>query len=83
MNLPKPNIKQQIVNPAIAAREKSILYSFSIVMMHAPASTKCLGEEKSMCNLQKKTISYFTTSKISHAMHYTILQHRTSNPNII
>ena len=49
--IPKPNIKQQIVNPA---REKSILYKFSIMMMHALAAAKCLGEEKTMCNLQKR-----------------------------
>ena len=59
LNIPKPNIKQHIVNPA---REKSILYTFSIMMMHAPTTAKFLGEEKTMCHLQKE-MSNFTTLK--------------------
>ena len=28
------------------------------MMMHAPAAAKCLGEEKTMCNLQKKSMNF-------------------------
>lgn len=48
--IPKPKIKQQITKPG---REKSIPYTFSITIMHPPATIKCLGEEKTMCNLQQ------------------------------
>lgn len=48
-HIPKPKIKQQIRKPG---REKSILYTISMTIMHPPATIKCLGEEKTMCNLQ-------------------------------
>lgn len=49
MHIPKPNSMQQIRKPG---REKSILYTISITIMHPPATIKCFGEEKTMCNLQ-------------------------------
>ena len=39
---------EQIRKPG---REKSILYTISMTMMHPPATIKCLGEEKTICNL--------------------------------
>ena len=48
-HIPKPKIVQQIRKPN---REKSILYTISMTMMHPPATIKCLGEEKTICNLQ-------------------------------
>lgn len=47
--IPKPKSKQQIRKPG---REKSILYTTSMTVIHPPATIKCLGEEKTICNLQ-------------------------------
>lgn len=55
-HIPKPKIMQQIRKPG---KEKSIPYTISIIIMHPPATIKCLGEEKTMCNLQ--TIKRFTS----------------------
>lgn len=52
--IPKPNIKEQIIKPI---SEKSILYTISMTIMHPPATIKCLGEEKTMCNLQTIVVS--------------------------
>lgn len=52
--IPKPNIKEQMIKPI---REKSILYTISMTIMHPPATIKCLGEEKTMCNLQTIVVS--------------------------
>jgi len=71
------------VNPA---REKSILYTFSIMMMHAPAAAKCLGEEKTMCNLQKESMNHellHNIQNVPNAIHYIIYNTELQNPNII
>lgn len=58
VHIPKPKTMQQIRKPG---REKSNLYTISITIMHPPATIKCFGEEKTMCNLQNdKSIKYMT-----------------------
>lgn len=47
--IPNPKMAAQIRKPS---KEKSILYIISMIMMHPPATIKCLGEEKTICNLQ-------------------------------
>lgn len=44
---------EQIRKPT---REKFILYTISMTMMHPPAAIKCLGEEKTICNLRQVNI---------------------------
>jgi len=54
--------------------------------MQAPAAAKCLGEEKTMCNLQKESMNYellHNIQKVPNVMHYIILQYNFKNPNII
>lgn len=52
--IPNPKIVEHIRKPG---REKSILYMISITMMHPPATIKCLGEEKTICNLSSAMLS--------------------------
>lgn len=47
--IPIPKMAAQTRKPI---NEKSILYTISMTMMHPPATIKCLGEEKTICNLQ-------------------------------
>lgn len=49
MYIPRLNTEEQIRKPD---REKSILYTISMIIMHPAATIKCLGEEKTMCNLK-------------------------------
>ena len=59
LDIPKPKIMEQIRKPG---SEKSILYTISMTMMHPPATIKCLGEEKTICNLptEKQVISFLS-----------------------
>lgn len=47
--IPIPKMATQTRKPS---NEKSILYTISMTMMHPPATIKCFGEEKTICNLQ-------------------------------
>lgn len=46
--IPIPKMAAQTRKPS---NEKSILYTISMTMMHPAATNKCLGEEKTICNL--------------------------------
>jgi hypothetical protein len=50
-NSPNPKITEQRRNPK---REKSILFDISRTMMQPVVTIKCLGEEKTRCNLPGK-----------------------------
>ena len=55
------------------------------MMMHAPAAAKCLGEEKTMCNLQKEKYEFSATSqqqRVQNVMHYIILSYTIRNLKI-
>jgi hypothetical protein len=47
-NSPNPKMTEQTRNPK---REKSILYNISKTIMHPVETIKCLGDEKTRCNL--------------------------------
>jgi len=47
-NSPNPKMTEQTRNPK---REKSILYNISKTMMQPVETIKCLGDEKTKCNL--------------------------------
>jgi hypothetical protein len=47
-NSPNPKITEQNRKPK---REKSILYNISKIIMQPVETIKCLGEEKTRCNL--------------------------------
>lgn len=73
--VPKPKMAAQSKKPG---KEKSILYTISITMMHPPATSKCLGDENTIFNLQVVTPNQYTMHHYSLRIDYNISWQRNN-----